>query len=69
MTAKDVERMVNEPTSMTPTARLDDFVLAYRKTDNLWWMIGCGHHQNLFDAAIDKLEEMGWEPVAEVVES
>ncbi len=43
-----VEAMVRE--NMAPTAPLDEFLTAYAKDDNLWWRIGCGHHQNLFDA-------------------
>jgi len=58
----DVERMISQPGTMTPTARLDYFVPAYEKDNNLWWMIDKGHCQNLFEAAIDLLEEMGWQP-------
>jgi hypothetical protein len=38
-----------------PTAPLADFLAAYEKDDNEWWGIGCGHHQNLFEAAVDEV--------------
>jgi hypothetical protein len=38
-----------------PTAPLDEFCRVYDRDDNWWWAIGCGHHQNLFDAALDEL--------------
>ena len=41
-----------------PTAPLAEFWSAYRKDDNLWWMIGCGHHQNLLDAAVEEIEKL-----------
>ena len=37
-----------------PTAPLADFLSAYEDDDNLWWRIACGHHQNLFDAAVKR---------------
>lgn len=43
-----------------PTPGLDEFREAYDLDDNIWWRIGCGHHQNLFEAAcreIDGLRE------------
>jgi hypothetical protein len=41
-----------------PTAPLMEFVTAYATDDNLWWHTACGHHQNLFDAAMDQMVEM-----------
>lgn len=40
-----------------PTAPLDEFIAAYGDDDNLWWSIDCGHHQNLFEAALEALAE------------
>lgn len=34
-------------TTTGPTAPLADFRADYEADDNLWWRIGCGHHQNL----------------------
>jgi hypothetical protein len=42
----------------TPTAPLEDFRAAYEADDNWWWRIGCGHHQNLFDAACDEIDRL-----------
>ena len=42
--------------SHAPTAPLADFLAAYMADDNWWWRIACGHHENLFDAAIEQLE-------------
>ena len=50
---ESVEAMLTDPAN--PTAPLADFLEAYVQDDNLWWRIGCGHHQNLFDAALDRL--------------
>lgn len=41
-----------------PTAPLDDFRRAYADDDNLWWVVGSGHHQNLFDAACDEIDRL-----------
>jgi len=41
-----------------PTAPLDEFIKAYEADDNIWWVIGCGHHMNLMDAAIERIEEL-----------
>lgn len=42
--------------SAAPTPPLDDFLATYAADDNLWWSIGCGHHQNLLDEAVERLE-------------
>ena len=38
---------------MVPTAPLEEFLAAYAQDNNLWWRISCGHHQNLFEAALE----------------
>lgn len=48
---ESVAAMINDPAA--PTAPLADFVEAYRRDDNIWWCIGCGHHQNLFETACE----------------
>jgi hypothetical protein len=53
----DIEGMINKPHH--PTCSLDDFLPAYERDDNVWWMIECGHHQNLFDAAVERLYDVG----------
>lgn len=39
-----------------PTPPLDDFLSVYRLDDGIWWRLECGHHQNLLDEAITRLE-------------
>jgi hypothetical protein len=39
------------------TAPLADFLEAWEADDNLWWRLAAGHHLNLFEAAIEKLDE------------
>jgi hypothetical protein len=51
-----VTAMADEP--QAPTAPLDDFLAAYSADDNWWWRVPCGHHMNLFDAAIERIEEL-----------
>lgn len=48
-----VRAMADDP--QAPTAPLDDFITAMRYDDNWWWRIGCGHHLNLFEAALDRV--------------
>lgn len=55
-TIGNVKRMVSDP--QAPTAPLDEFRAAYADDDNWWWMIGSGHHQNLFEMAIERIEEL-----------
>ena len=38
----------------TPT--LDEFAAMYDEDEHLWWRIGCGHHQNLYEAAVERYE-------------
>ena len=39
----------------TPT--LDEFAAMYDEDEHLWWRIGCGHHQNLYEAAVERYEQ------------
>ena len=39
----------------TPT--LDAFAKMYDEDEHLWWRIGCGHHQNLYEAAVERYEK------------
>lgn len=39
------------------TPELDRFIAAYNEDDNEWWALACGHHQNLFEAAIDRMAD------------
>jgi hypothetical protein len=41
-----------------PTAPLDEFLAAQEDDPNLWWRVSCGHHENLFDEAVDRLREL-----------
>ena len=52
----------------TPT--LDEFAAMYDEDEHLWWRIGCGHHQNLYEAAVERYEraEATIQRVREVVE-
>jgi hypothetical protein len=58
-----VEAMAHDPKA--PTAPLMEFVTAYEHDDNWWWQIGCGHHENLFDAALERIEELEAIPTLE----
>ena len=58
MVADKVDAMMNSIDAMVPTAPLDEFITAYEQDDNLWWSIACGHHQNLFDAAIGEIDHL-----------
>lgn len=49
-----LDDMLNNPKA--PTADLDEFIAAYEADSNLWWRTESGHHQNLFDAAVDRAE-------------
>jgi hypothetical protein len=48
-----VRAMADDP--QAPTAPLEDFIEAMRYDDNWWWRIGCGHHLNLFEEALDRV--------------
>jgi len=28
----------------------------YDEDDNIWWRIACGHHQNLYEAAVERYQ-------------
>lgn len=55
-TPASVEAMSSD--DHAPTAPLDEFLAAYEDDDNWWWRIACGHHMNLFEAAIDRIEQL-----------
>lgn len=40
------------------TPRLAEFVPVYEQDDNAWWVLEAGHHQNLFDEAVELLDEV-----------
>lgn len=40
-----------------PTPALTDYVPAHEADSNLWWRIPSGHRLNLFEAAVEQLEE------------
>ncbi len=39
------------------TPPLDEFRRDYEADDNVWWAMACGHHQNLFEAACEQLDD------------
>lgn len=49
-----------------PTPPLDEFLAEYKSDDNTWWYLASGHHLNLFDAALDQLEQARAELAATV---
>lgn len=54
-TPPSVEAMYRD--NGAPTSPLDEFLVEYEQDDNAWWRIACGHHMNLFDDAIDRIEQ------------
>ena len=40
------------------TPGLDEFLVHYRSDDNIWWMVSCGHHLNLFESAIEEIDRL-----------
>jgi len=38
------------------TPPLDEFLREYEQDNNIWWGMGCGHHQNLFEAAVERMQ-------------
>lgn len=51
--ARDIEGDDN-----IPTPPLADFRQAYEADDNWWWRLGSGDHQNLFDQACERIDEL-----------
>lgn len=51
-----VQAMVDDPRA--PTAPLDDFLDAMDQDSNWWWRIASGHHLNLFEAAVERMERL-----------
>lgn len=47
-----------DPDLWPHTPPLEVFLELYEEDRNLWWKIGCGHHENLFDAAIERIEAL-----------
>lgn len=39
------------------TPKLDDFLAEYEQDDNCWWRLACGHHMNLFDEAVSRMQQ------------
>lgn len=58
MPVPDSVRAMADDRATTPTAPLADFIAAYAEDSNWWWRIACGHHENLFDAALDRITEL-----------
>lgn len=53
---ESVTAMIND--DHAATAPLDDFLAAFEADPNLWWRVASGHLLNLFEAALDKIEEL-----------
>jgi hypothetical protein len=41
---------------MTPTPSLAEYAELEKADRNFWWRLSCGHHQNLFEMAVDRIE-------------
>jgi len=46
---------VTDPQAATPP--LDEYLAAEKEDGNIFWRIGCGHHENLLDAAVEQRDE------------
>lgn len=40
-----------------PTPPLEEFLTAYYEDDNVFWQLASGHHQNLLDEAVDRMQQ------------
>lgn len=40
------------------TPDLDEFLTAYRHNPQVWDLLSSAHHQNLFEAAIERIEAL-----------
>jgi len=58
MSISDAVKAMTQDDPLTPTAPLDEFIAAFEEDPNLWWRISTGHHLNLLEAAIDRIEEL-----------
>lgn len=50
------ESVPEYPGDWTETPSLENFRQWYEQDNNIWWMAACGHHQNLFEAALDEID-------------
>jgi len=43
---------------LTPdvTPPLDEFLAEYERDDNCWWRLDHGHHLNLFNEAVERMQ-------------
>lgn len=39
------------------TPPLDEFLARFEEDDNEWWTLSCGHHLNLFEDAVERMQE------------
>jgi hypothetical protein len=46
-----------DPHDNGPTPPLDEYLAAEVEDSNVFWQIGCGHHQNLLDMAVEQRDE------------
>ena len=46
----------DDPKQPTPT--WERFEELQKQDSNLWWRIGCGHHENLYDSAVAVIEQL-----------
>lgn len=58
MTAEEDRVVTVDWANLKETPPVDAFLEAYNAADNIWWMIECGHHQNLFEAAVDERDAL-----------
>jgi DNA-binding transcriptional MerR regulator len=53
---ESVERILTD--QYAPTPALGVFLAALREDSRLWWRVNCGHHLNLFEAALDEIQRL-----------
>lgn len=48
---------MSAPWENDPTPSVEEYLAEEERDPNLWWRIACGHHQNLFEEAVERMQE------------
>lgn len=58
MNQAEFAKLVEDMNSGGATVSLEQWAVMEKLNRNVFWMVDCGHHQNLLDKALERIEEL-----------
>ena len=58
MSRAEFKKLVDDMNNGGATVSLEQWAEMEKHNRNAFWMIDCGHHENLLDKALERIEEL-----------